>query len=128
MRGCLLSSSIYPADEGWPATVARAVLQSDYLAAMKEIGRLKDRSTETELGMKLRELLPPGFPREDRHTAPGSNTRARQYLLPDLATCRQYFATRFMKTDIAWPSDVSGQPTSAESQPVVSEIGRRNGR
>lgn len=127
MKGSL-RSGIYSADEGWPPTILRGDLQRDYLAAMKEIGRSRDRSTETELGMKLRDLLPPGFPREERSTTPGSNLRPRLYALPDLATCRQYFASKYMKTDIAWPSDLSGQPASVESQPVISEMGRRNGR
>jgi hypothetical protein len=123
-----LRSSLYPADKGWPTAIAREDLQRDYLAVMKEIGTFKDRGTETELGMKLRDLLPPGFPQHLRRTIPGSEDRPRLYVLPDLATCRRHFASKYMKADIPWPSEVDGQPSATESQPTDPQVGRGDPR
>ena len=126
MSGCLLPS-VYPTAE-WPTAISREDLQRDYRAGMKEIGSTKDRGTETELGMKLQDLLPRGFPREVRRTMPGSSARVRFYGLPDLATCRRYFASRYMKADIPWPADVGGQPTATESQPTDPKGGQEDPR
>jgi hypothetical protein len=98
-----LVSSLYPADEGWSTEIPREELQRDYKAAIADIGTRPDHSTETELGIKLKRFLPPGFPREIKRTIPGSTTPARLYVLPELDDCRRHFAQQYMKANIPWP-------------------------
>jgi phage/plasmid-associated DNA primase len=98
MTGHLLPS-LYPADEDWPCEVPRQDLWQDYTATIEDIGARSDRATQTELGQKLKKLLPEGFPREGRRSLPGCDKPVRFYGLPTLTECRDHFARTYLQPD-----------------------------
>jgi hypothetical protein len=126
MTGRILSS-LYPADEDWPSEIPRHDLRQDYMATIKDIGTRTDRSTETELGIKFKSLLPPGFPRDTKRRFPGSEKAVRLYGLPSLTECREHFARTYLQPDFSWPS-TQDEPASYEAQPVVIRLDCRNRR
>jgi hypothetical protein len=95
---------------------------------MKDIGTRPDRSTETELGIRLKRFLPPGFPRDPKRQSPSSLKQERMYGLPALVECREYFAQQLMKTEIPWPDMTAGQPMQGPGQPVVVSLRRKDTR
>ena len=72
--------------DGWRTFVVCDELHADYCDRLQRVG-VPRRSTETELGMSLRRLLP----RVDRTRRTVSGKRAGVWLVPDLQTCRTAF-------------------------------------
>ena len=75
------------------AWVPKTALHDDYVSHVKTVG-VSRRATETGLGMKLRSLLPDGYPKSGRITKEedaGFGRRMLVYRFPPLETCRRHF-------------------------------------
>ena len=81
----------YKDDWKWVQT---SRVHQHYVEALKTAGVTR-RSTETQLGMRLRGLLPKGYPRRQSHTCTIESVPVRRphYQFPPLDVCRKYFET-----------------------------------
>jgi hypothetical protein len=73
-------------------------LHESYVRRTDNVGR-RHKSTETELGMFLRDVVPEL--RVSRKSISNNSARPRTYHFPSLKECRQHFA-KMMRTDLAW--------------------------
>lgn len=89
--------------------IPKNVVHDDYVVAMKKVGTTH-RSSETELGMALRKLLPPGWPRTNRSTLQGSAERAYMYGFPPLDECRTHFEKLSGMEGRVWPEGAPPHP------------------
>ena len=72
----------------WPELVSAQALYADYIVSAEQTGVYR-RSTQTQLGMKLRKLLP--AVERVRRTADLGEGRSWHYQLPPLEVCRKHF-------------------------------------
>jgi hypothetical protein len=89
-------------DTHWRDVVPKTGLHDDYLAVSEQTG-VKRRSTETELGMTLKRLVP-GL-KDTRpwiNASDGSTRRQRCWEFPALDVCREAFA-ELLQQSIDWP-------------------------
>ncbi len=102
VAGELLGSSLYPSvDHAW-GPIPRVELHEDFVRELRKIG-VSRRSSQTELGALLPKLLPPGFPKTNRRTVPGSTSRSAEYEFPPLQDCRDHFEELMrLKGKIDW--------------------------
>jgi hypothetical protein len=110
----LMQGRLLPGHQAWETEVTRDDLHEDYCRTLQILGTRAGRSTSTELGLRLRELLPKGSPQELQRTIDGE--RKRLYGLPGLSICRAAFCG-FMKHEFSWP-----QPLEAGDQPDVARL------
>jgi hypothetical protein len=82
----------------WDQPIEKRHVQNDYIGHAVQSG-IRRRSDETQLGIKLKKLLP--RLNNDARIGPG---RARAYLFPPLAECRQRFEALLGQT-ITWPEE-----------------------
>lgn len=80
--------------------VPKNVVHDDYVRTMQKTG-VPRKSTQTELGMALRDLLPDGWPQRSKVTV--NNQRVDHYDFPPLADCRDYFDKLARLEGHAWP-------------------------
>jgi hypothetical protein len=87
----------------WPDQVPTGRLYDDYLQAA---GKLKERfiESETEFGVKLRKITPPGWEKKRLRVPGAPEKRANYYILPPLEECRDYY-TKVMGAGIDWPEE-----------------------
>jgi len=93
----------------WPGSVAKEALHDDYVAYADRIG-VKRRSTESEMGMKLRRLIPDLS--EYRPYDEAVSRRRRHYVLPPLIDAREAFS-RALSQPMDWPDVDDGQAYGA---------------
>lgn len=89
-----LSTSTPGAEHHWES-VPKKVMHEDYVSHLQKTG-VPRKSSETELGMALRKVLPKGYPTTPKPTLPPVPNdlrlcRAPHYGLPPLTECRAYF-------------------------------------
>ena len=92
----------------WSLVMPRATMIDDYVLASDRVG-VKRKAAETEVGMKLRKLVPAlgevratvDVPNRDGHL---QQKRAWCWRFPPLAECRAAFELA-MQQRIAWPAD-----------------------
>ena len=81
-------------DDGWQTQVVREELTADYADF---VGR-KGSGTPTQLGIRLKSLLPVGFPRTGQRVVQqlpsGDQLRRRCWMLPSLEACRAHWDER----------------------------------
>lgn len=78
-------------------------LQEDFGEFTGKAG-VKHRGTDTELGVQLRKLVPPGKEIKDRRILPGSPQRKQVYTFPPLQECRDYFE-KLISQKVEWPDE-----------------------
>jgi hypothetical protein len=87
----LMAGTTTRAGETWEGEIPRAALFDDYIAAAEKIG-IRRKAEETAFGIKLEKLVPElGTSRRHVEVSPGLAKRARCYVLPSLAECREAF-------------------------------------
>jgi hypothetical protein len=89
------------------AWVPKTALHDDYVSHVKTVG-VSRRATETGLGMKLRSLLPDGYPKSGRITKEedaGFGRRMLVYRFPPLETCRTHFEEAMKLENFDWNWD-----------------------
>ena len=91
----LMDRRLLPTHHVWRTNVQRDELHQAYVNGPGR-GRMGQRATQTELGMFLKKVLPPGYPRRPQRV------RRRIWVLPNLAECRAHFE-QLMKTTYTWP-------------------------
>ena len=100
----LMDGRLREFDTEWRTQVIREELTADYAQFLG--GR--ERGTPTQLGIRLKTLLPDGFPRMEQRTVEQAYTerqlRRRCWILPSLAECRAYWDRR-MRTENTWPEE-----------------------
>lgn len=112
-HGCLMAGRTSETDTAWRRVVELGKLHHAYCEAAGRVGERR-RSTETELGMKLRRLLPLGFRKfratterplfDDAVPLTMADRRAYFLELPSLAACRDAF-DRHTRHRWDWPPD-----------------------
>lgn len=88
-------------------------LHSDYVRDLKMTNTPR-RSSETQLGMGLKRLLPPGFPKKGvviERDFMGATLRVPVYKFPPLETCRKHFEQLAGLQDFDWDGE---DPSSEE--------------
>ena len=100
----LAEGRLFEGDSEWRTQVIREDLTADYADF---IGR-KDRGTATQLGIRLKKLLPVGFPvteqRMVEQAVTGCQLRRRCWILPPLEACRAHWDER-TRTKNVWPEE-----------------------
>lgn len=100
----------------WTEVVARSAIFADFFDASEKAG-VKRRGFETEIGLKLRKIIPGlGATRTDIH---GKGDRVRCYVLPSLADARDGFMAA-VKQRVYWPVE---EETEQASQPETIDDG-----
>ena len=89
--------------------VQTARVHGNYVEALKTAGVTR-RASQTALGMRLRGLLPPGYPRRTMHMCTIENVPVRRwhYQLPPLDVCQKYFEALVGLQGYAWDGEDSG--------------------
>ena len=91
----LVDHRLLPSHHVWHINIQRNELHEDYLNGPAR-GRWDQRATQVELGLFLKKVLPPGYPRRPRRVG------RRLWVLPNLRECQEHFE-RLMKTTYTWP-------------------------
>ena len=112
----LWSGQLLPDHQGWEPEVLKAALHDDYTQTLGKIGT-KRKATETELGIFVKKMLPPGGLGTCRKmaTVPDTLGRAHEgqrkslwhWRLPSLSICRDAF-NQLSRTVHDWPDDPEG--------------------
>ncbi len=103
--------SDYAKEEGWCRTVKRETLHRDYQYFVQDLGQTR-KSTETELGMGLKRLVP-GLRGMER-TVDGKQELIWE--IPDLDTCRKAFE-EVLKYPYPWDSEPQEEDTTRPPGP-----------
>ena len=107
-------------DSEWRTQVDRQKLTADYADF---VGR-KDRGTATQLGIRLKSLLPAGFPKTGQRmveqTPNGVQLRRRCWILPSLEECRVHWDER-TRTKNVWVEE-RGPDDAHPSEPVELKV------
>ena len=88
----LINGTLSDHEKEW-GEIRKSVLHEDYLSHVKNTGGSR-RATQTELGMKLSGLLPPGYPQSAKISVEfGTDKSVRKsvYRFPPLQECRKHF-------------------------------------
>jgi hypothetical protein len=118
----LVQGRLLPEHDRWERTVICKDLHEDYARVLEKTG-VKKRSTETELGLLLRRLLPHGGLEHKQRRLPvalGTRSHARWvWELPLLAICRSHFDS-LMRCPMTWPVLQQNGPVSIPSERHVA--------
>jgi hypothetical protein len=90
----LTDGRLLPAHSRWQAEVRKTLLYDNYTEVMQKAGVAR-RSVETEVGMFLKKVCPPEYPRHVRHGT------VREWAFPPLDDCRAAFE-RYLKQPVTW--------------------------
>ena len=116
----LTDGRLLESDGEWRTQVTRQELTADYADF---VGR-KDRGTATQLGIRLKSLLPAGFPRTGQRmveqTPTGVQLRRRCWMLPSLDVCRARWDQR-TRTKNVWPEEPEANDAHP-SEPVEVRV------
>jgi len=95
--------------EGNWEVVSTSTVHESYLQSQKEVGRTH-RGSQTELGMRLRSVLPSGFPKRFKQKrADGQPSAAVSfYRFPSLDECRAHFARLVGLENFVWEAEDEG--------------------
>jgi hypothetical protein len=93
----------------WRTPIPTSTLYSDFLEDAERVG-IRRKSWETEFGIALRKLIPGLIRRRETiyEEGEGYSSRPWCYVLPDLAECREHFAS-LLQQEVHWPPIVDDE-------------------
>jgi hypothetical protein len=95
---CLVRGTQLRSSDDWSSNVSCAKMIDDYIQIADRAG-VKRRSTEVEVGMKLRELVPKLV--KERSTCRETSRFINHWFFPSLNECRDFFAEK-VQQDVDW--------------------------
>lgn len=84
------------------------LVQKSFVATQRDVGR-SHRSSQTELGVRLRRLLPVGYPKKSQRQLARDSGRVALYSFPSLRECRDHFSKLVDLGDFDWDGELAGE-------------------